>query len=85
MTDVTISIPAAALQQLADAAAAEGMSLQSYLKYLARKAMTPEERAAEAARTREILREWTGYDPTPEEAELDAELERWFAEARNRQ
>jgi hypothetical protein len=70
-------------------AAAAGLSVNAYL---ARRIemplmllMTPAERAAQSEKTRAILREWNGYDPTPEEeAELDAILKRKFAEAEQR-
>ncbi|MBT2382525.1 hypothetical protein [Streptomyces sp. ISL-11] len=41
-----------------------------------------DDRAEQAERVSLLLREWNGYDPTPEEeARLDAELDRRLAEA----
>ena len=58
------------------------MSLRAYLARLAERLLTPAERAARAARAREVLQAWNGYDPSPEEeARLDAELDRRIAEA----
>jgi hypothetical protein len=82
MTDANIRIPVEARDRLAEIAAAEGMSLRAYLAGLAERILTPAERAARAERAREVLRGWTGYDPSPEEeAQLDAELDRRIAEA----
>ena len=82
MTDANIRIPADARDQLAAIAAGEGMSLRAYLAQLAGTLLTPAERAERAERTREMLREWNGYDPTPaEETRLDAELDRRLTEA----
>jgi hypothetical protein len=83
MTDANIRIPVEARDRLAEIAAAEGMSLRAYLARLAERLLTPAERAARAARAREVLLEWNGYDPSPEEeARLDAELDRRIAEAK---
>jgi hypothetical protein len=82
VTDANIRIPVEARDRLAEIAAAEGMSLRAYLARLAERMLTPAERAARAARAREVLRAWNGYDPSPqEEARLDAELDRRIAEA----
>jgi hypothetical protein len=82
MTDANIRVPIEARDRLAEIAAAEGLSLRAYLARLAERMLTPEERAARAARARDVLRAWNGYDPTPDdEAALDAELDRRIAEA----
>lgn len=82
MTDANIRIPTHARDRLAAIAAAEGMSLRAYLARLAERMLTPAERAARAARAREVLRAWNGYAPSPEEeARLDAELDRRIADA----
>jgi hypothetical protein len=82
VTDANIRIPVEARDRLAEIAAAEGMSLRAYLARLAERMLTPAERAERAARAREVLRAWNGYDPSPqEEARLDAELDRRIAEA----
>jgi len=83
MTDANIRIPVEARDRLAEIAAAEGVSLRAYLARLAERLLTPAERAERAARAREVLRVWNGYDPSPDdEANLDAELDRRIAEAR---
>jgi hypothetical protein len=83
MTDANIRIPVEARDRLAEIAAAEGMSLRAYLARLAERLLTPAERAARAARAREVLLAWNGFDPSPEEeARLDAELDRRIAEAK---
>ncbi|MEV4433536.1 hypothetical protein [Streptomyces sp. NPDC049555] len=77
MADANIRIPAEARDRLAQIAAAEGMSLRAYLSHLADSLLTPAERAEQAERARQLLREWNGYDPTPEEkAQIDAEIDR---------
>ena len=82
MTDANIRIPAEARDRLAEVAASEGMSLRSYLAKLADRLLTPAERVARAARSREVLRGWNGYDPSSEEeARLDAELDRRITDA----
>ncbi|WP_414168760.1 hypothetical protein ACMATS_21735 [Streptoverticillium reticulum] len=82
MADANIRIPAEARDRLAAVAAAEGLSLRAYLSRLANSVLTPAERAEQAERARQILREWNGYDPSPEEeARLDAEIDRRLAEA----
>jgi hypothetical protein len=82
MTDANVRIPAEARDRLAEIAAAEGMSLRAYLARLAEVMLTPAERVARAARAREVLHAWNGYDPSPgDEARLDAELDRRIAEA----
>ena len=82
MTDANIRIPVEARDRLAEVAAAEGMSLRAYLARLAERVLTPAERAARAARAREVLHAWNGYDPSPDdEARLDLELDRRIAEA----
>jgi len=82
MTDANIRIPVEARDRLAQIAATEGLSLRAYLARLAERMLTPEERAARAARARDVLRAWNGYDPTAEdEAKLDAELDRRIADA----
>jgi hypothetical protein len=81
--DANIRIPAPARDRLAQVAAAEGMSLRAYLTRLADRLQTPAERAAQAETARQVLVEWNGYHPTPEEeAALDAELDRRIAAAR---
>ena len=65
---------------LSEAAAAEGLSLEAYLRRRASTEPTPEGWAERGARAREILKAWNGYDPTPEEeAKLDEHLmhEEW--------
>lgn len=85
VSDVNVRIPEEAKNRLAAAAAAEGMSLRSYLAHLATTVLTPAERAQRAEQARARLRAWTGYDPTPEEdARLGAELERRVAQALDR-
>jgi hypothetical protein len=81
MADANIRIPVEARDRLAEIAAAEGMSLRAYLAQLAERRLTPAERAAQAARARAVLHAWNGYDPSPEEEHLDAELDRRIAEA----
>lgn len=82
MADANIRIPAEARDRLAEVAAAEGLSLRSYLARLAGELTTPAERSERAERARQILREWNGYNPSEEEeAQLDAELDRRLAEA----
>jgi len=82
MADANIRIPAEARDRLAEIAAAEGVSLRTYLARLAQSVLTPAERTARAERAREVLRDWNGYDPSPEEAaRLDEELDRRIAEA----
>jgi hypothetical protein len=81
--DANIRIPAHARDRLAQVAAAEGMSLRAYLTRLADRLQTPAERAAQAETARQVLVDWNGYHPTPEEeAALDAELDRRIAAAR---
>lgn len=80
--DANIRIPSPARDKLAEVAAAEGMSLRAYLTRLADSLLTPAERADRAEQARKVLREWTGYDPTPQErADADAELDRRFIAA----
>jgi hypothetical protein len=82
MTDANIRIPIEARDRLAELAAGEGMSLRSYLARLAERILTPAERAARAARAREVLHAWNGYDPSREdESRLDAELDRRMDDA----
>jgi hypothetical protein len=82
MADANIRIPAEARDRLAEIAAAEGVSLRTYLARLAQSVLTPAERTARAERAREVLRAWNGYDPSAEEAaRLDEELDRRIAEA----
>jgi len=82
MADANIRIPAEARDRLAEIAAAEGVSLRTYLARLAQSVLTPAERTARVERAREVLRAWNGYDPSPEEAaRLDEELDRRIAEA----
>lgn len=85
MTDANVRIPAEARDRLSEIAAAEGLSLRSYLARLAGSLLTPAERAERAERSRAELREWNGYDPTnAEQNALDAELDRRFLHAVNR-
>jgi hypothetical protein len=82
VSDANVRIPADARDRLAEIAAAEGLSLRAYLARLADSLLTPAERAERAARAREVLRVWNGYDPSEaEQAELDIELDRRLAEA----
>ncbi len=82
MTDVNIPVPAEVHEGLTALAAAEGMSLRTYLTRLADRALTPADRAERAKRADEILKAWNGYDPTPEEAaEHSADLDRRLAKA----
>jgi hypothetical protein len=82
MADANVRIPEEARDRLAETAAAEGMSLRAYLAPLADTLLTPAERAAGAAKAREVLQRWSGYNPTEEEeARLDAELDRRLSEA----
>ncbi|WP_377266735.1 hypothetical protein [Peterkaempfera sp. SMS 1(5)a] len=80
MTDANVRIPAAAKDRLAQVAAAEGLSLRSYLSRLADEVLTPAERAERAEQARQQLARWTGYCPSPEEEKaLDVELDRRLA------
>ncbi|MEV6672302.1 hypothetical protein [Streptomyces sp. NPDC051162] len=82
MADANIRIPADARDRLAEVAAAEGLSLRSYLARLADELLTPAERAERAEQTRNLLHEWNGYDPSEDDvARLDADLDRRLAEA----
>ncbi|MGW3570224.1 hypothetical protein ACWDSL_41250 [Streptomyces sp. NPDC000941] len=83
MADADIRIPAEARDRLAEAAAAEGLSLRAYLIRLADTLLTLPERVARAEQARAALRAWNGYDPSPaDEAGLDAKLDRRLAQAR---
>lgn len=88
MPDADIRIPAEARDRLAEAAAAERLSLRAYLARFADTPqspapLTPAERAARAEQARAALRAWNGYDPGPaDEAGLDAELDRRLDQAR---
>ncbi|MEU6309956.1 hypothetical protein [Streptomyces sp. NPDC047014] len=85
MADANIRIPEEAKDRLAAIAAAEGLSLRAYLARLAETLLTPAERAERAERARAALHAWTGYAPTPaEQRDLDDELDRRLAEARDR-
>ncbi|GAA0341022.1 Arc family DNA-binding protein [Streptomyces blastmyceticus] len=82
MADANIRIPAEARDRLAEVAAAEGLSLRSYLARLADQLLTPAERAERAEQTRRLLHEWNGYDPSEDDvARLDADLDRRLTEA----
>ncbi|MET7745000.1 hypothetical protein [Streptomyces sp. NPDC005385] len=77
MADASIRIPAEARDRLAQIAAAQGMSLRTYLARLAETLRTPEERSQRAEKARAVLQEWSGYGPTQSEQDaLDAELDR---------
>lgn len=77
MTDANIRIPSEARDRLAAVAAAEGLSLRAYLSRLAATVLTPQEREERAQKAREVLFQWNGYNPTPEEERaLDAEIKR---------
>ncbi len=85
VADANVRIPAEARDRLAEVAAAEGLSLRAYLARLASTLLTPAERAERAERARAVLREWSGYDPTEEEAaQARAELDRRLARALGR-
>lgn len=85
MPDVNIRIPEEAKDRLAAVAAAEGLSLRAYLARLAETLLTPDERAERAEQARAALQSWNGYDPTAaEQRDLDSELDRRLAEARDR-
>ncbi|MEU9162520.1 hypothetical protein AB0D29_19870 [Streptomyces sp. NPDC048424] len=85
MADANIRIPEEAKDRLAAIAAAEGLSLRAYLARLAETLLTPAERAERAERARAALQDWNGYAPTPsEQQDLDTELDRRLAEARDR-
>lgn len=82
MPDANVRIPVEARDRLAEIAAAQGLSLRTYLGRLAESLLTPAERAERAERARAVLHAWNGYDPSEEErAELDAELDRRLARA----
>lgn len=82
MPDANVRIPAEARDRLAQVAAAEGLSLRAYLARLADSLLTPDERAERAAKAREVLKRWNGYDPSEAEAALiKAELDRRIAKA----
>jgi hypothetical protein len=77
MADANVRIPEEARDRLAAVASAEGVSLRAYVTRLATQVATPAERAERAERARAVLREWSGYDPTPEQAEAaNGELNR---------
>jgi len=77
MADANVRMPEEARDRLAAVAAAEGVSLRAYLTRLASQVTTPAERAERATRARAILKAWSGYDPTPEQAAAaNAELNR---------
>ncbi len=77
MADANVRMPKETRDRLATVAAAEGVSLRAYLTRLASQVTTPTERAERAERARAILREWSGYDPSPEQTEAaNAELNR---------
>ncbi|MFD9584838.1 MULTISPECIES: hypothetical protein [unclassified Streptomyces] len=81
MADTSIRIPAEARDRLAQIAAAQGMSLRTYLARLAETLHTPEERSERVEKARAVLREWGGYGPTQSEMDaLDAELDRRLAQ-----
>ncbi len=83
MADANLRLPAEARDRFAELAAAEGLSVRAFLARLAESLLTPAERAERAERARAVLKEWNGYDPTPEEsARLDAELDRRLRLAR---
>jgi hypothetical protein len=85
VTDANIRIPTEARDRLAEIAAAEGMSLRSYLARLAGDLLTPAEPVKQAEQARAALHAWNGYAPTPAEvAALDAELDRRLAAAQTR-
>ncbi|MFD6490287.1 hypothetical protein ACFV99_20165 [Streptomyces sp. NPDC059944] len=80
MADANIRIPAEARDRLAEIAAAEGVSLRTYLARMAETLLTPEERSERAEKARAVLQEWSGYGPTQSEQDaLDAELDRRLA------
>jgi hypothetical protein len=83
MADANVRIPEEARDRLAAVAAAEGNSLRAYLTELANQITTPAERAERAERARAVLRDWSGYAPTPEQAEVaNGELNRRLATLR---
>ncbi|MFI1098431.1 hypothetical protein [Streptomyces sp. NPDC020917] len=85
MADANVRIPEEARNRLAAVAAAEGMSLRAYLARLAETVLTPEERAEQAERAREVLSDWNGYAPgAAEEKDLDAELDARLRQAAGR-
>ena len=65
MADANVRISEEARDRLAAVASAEGISLRAYLTQLANQVTTPAERAE---RARAVLRDWSGYAPTPEQA-----------------
>ncbi|GAA2516062.1 hypothetical protein [Streptomyces gobitricini] len=82
MSDANVRIPEEAKDRLAAIAAAEGLSLRSYLARLAETLLTPAERAERAEKAKAALKEWNGYTPTAaEEQDLDSELDRRLAQA----
>ncbi|MFJ2272460.1 hypothetical protein ACIO8F_41830 [Streptomyces sp. NPDC087228] len=85
MSDANVRIPEEAKDRLAAIAAAEGLSLRAYLARLAETMLTPAERAERAEKARAVLKEWTGYAPTPaEQDDLDGELDRRLAQVTSR-
>ncbi|KAA6213272.1 hypothetical protein CP973_28820 [Streptomyces albofaciens JCM 4342] len=85
MADANVRMPEEAKERLAAIAAGEGLSLRAYLARLADTLLTPQERAEQAEKARAALRQWTGYDPSPdEERSLDEELDRRLARAAGR-
>ncbi|MCX5406529.1 hypothetical protein OHA37_21965 [Streptomyces sp. NBC_00335] len=83
MSDANIRIPKEAKDRLAAVAASEGLSLRAYLTRLAESLPTPADPAHQAPRA--ALQVWNGYGPTAaEQRDLDEELDRRLAEARNR-
>ncbi|MFE0181592.1 hypothetical protein [Streptomyces olivaceus] len=81
MPDATIRTRSETRDRLASAAEAEGISLRAWLDRLAAAISIPAERGERPECTRQILREWTGYDPAVPDAEADALLARRIAEA----
>ncbi|MFD7468602.1 hypothetical protein [Streptomyces tendae] len=81
MSDATIRTRSETRDRLASVAEAEGMSLRAWLDRLAETVSAPAKRGERAERTRQVLQEWTGYDPAVPDAEADAVLARRLAEA----
>ena len=83
MSDAIIRTRSETRDRLASVAEAEGMSLRAWLDRLAETVspLAPAKRGEGAERTRQVLQEWTGYDPGVPDAEADAVLARRLAEA----
>ncbi|MGW6262870.1 hypothetical protein [Streptomyces sp. NPDC055085] len=82
MTHTTIKVETAVRDRLAALAAEKGTSITQLVSDFAAHTPTETERAERTAHTLEILREMSGYTPTPEQdLAADAELTRRLNDA----